>query len=240
MSARLLLVAKAPVAGRAKTRLGRVVGMDAAAELAAAALLDTVEVATTAFPGSCHLALDGDLADAVRGSELRAALADWHVFGQQGERFGDRLAHAHGVLADLAPDPVVQIGMDTPQLEADVLLAAARAVQDGAGAAIGPAEDGGWWLLALADGHRAEVLRDVPMSASRTGASTLAALAAVGLRTVPVAALRDVDEVDDARAVALAAPYTRFAAAWQAAERAAAPDLPGRSPGVSRGTGVAS
>src|SRR5690349_472622 len=108
---RLLLTAKAPVAGQAKTRLGAVTGMGAAADLAAAALLDTIDACAAAF-SSCHLALAGDLAEAERTEELRAALAGWDVFAQVGETFAERLAHAH----DHVGGPVVQIGMDTPQV----------------------------------------------------------------------------------------------------------------------------
>ena len=56
MTPRILVIAKAPVPGLAKTRLGAAVGMDVAAELAAAALLDTVRTcaatATAATSGT--------------------------------------------------------------------------------------------------------------------------------------------------------------------------------------------
>ena len=42
---------------------------------------------------------------------------------------------------------------------------------------LGPAEDGGWWVLGLRDPLRARALRDVPMSRGDTAARTLAALA---------------------------------------------------------------
>ncbi|MBU2074873.1 MAG: hypothetical protein KJ938_10585, partial [Actinobacteria bacterium] len=55
---RALVLAKAPVAGHVKTRLGADVGLGRAAELAAAALLDTVEACTAAYGAEhCHLAL---------------------------------------------------------------------------------------------------------------------------------------------------------------------------------------
>jgi glycosyltransferase A (GT-A) superfamily protein (DUF2064 family) len=53
----------------------------------------------------------------------------------------------------------------------------------------------------------------VPMSAPGTGAAQYARLAALGLRTALLPPLRDVDTIEDARAVALQAPGTRFAAA---------------------------
>ncbi len=205
-----LVVVKAPVAGRVKTRLGAEVGMERAAVVAAASLLDTLSACTAAFrPEHCHLSLDGDLDRAVRGDEIREALTGWSIHPQRGDGFGARLADAHARV----PGPVVQVGMDTPHATPDLLLAAAAGLDDH-DAVLGPAEDGGWWVLALRDPVRAAVLRDVRMSTPTTGADTRAALTAAGLDVVATATLRDVDEVADADAVALLSPGSRFAEAW--------------------------
>ena len=105
-----------------KTRLGHVLGMQRAAELAAAALLDTLAVCVAAYGvGRCHLALDGDLAEAERSDELLDATADWTVHPQRGADFATRLVSAHRDVADASGAPVVQVGMDTPHLEAGTL-----------------------------------------------------------------------------------------------------------------------
>jgi rSAM/selenodomain-associated transferase 1 len=210
MKVSMLVVAKAPEPGRVKTRLGAEIGMDRAAGLAAAALLDTLAAATSAVgAGHCHVSLDGDLERAVRGPELREALTGWTVHPQRGADFGARLADAHARVSG----PAVQVGMDAPQLTAELLNTAARGL-DAHDAVLGPAEDGGWWVLALRDPARAAVLRDVRMSTSTTGADTRAALVRAGLDVGTTATLRDVDEVADADAVARLAPGSRFAAAW--------------------------
>jgi glycosyltransferase A (GT-A) superfamily protein (DUF2064 family) len=213
VSCRGLVVAKAPVPGLAKTRLAEHVGAVAAAELAAAALLDTLEACAAAFEGRCHLALAGDLDDACRALEIQAALRTWHVFGQEGVSLGARLAHAHGVLASEAPGPVVQVGMDTPQATAELLAEAAGRLRPGHGV-IGPADDGGWWLLGLAEPAHAVVLSGVAMSARRTGFDTRRALTGWGVQLSSTRTLRDVDNVTDAAVVAAEAPDSRFAEAW--------------------------
>jgi len=213
---RILVVAKAPVPGLAKTRLGDRIGMPAAAEVAAAALLDTLAQCETAFADDRHVAMTGDLSQAARGDEIEAALRGWDVREQRGDGFAERLTHAH---ADIGPGPVVQIGMDTPQVTAALLLEAAGGLRDH-DAVLGPAEDGGWWVLALRDPADADVLRAVPPSTPDTGALTLAALRERGLDVATAITLRDVDEVEDAVAVAALAPDGRFAAAWRAAHEA--------------------
>jgi uncharacterized protein len=213
---RLLVIAKAPVPGLAKTRLGAEVGMDVAAELAAAALLDTVKtcVATVGVAG-CRLALEGDLTAAVHADRLAAALTGWTVFPQRGDGLAERLACSHLDLAAEQPGPVVQICMDTPQVtQADL-----RAVIDGLrdhDAVLADAEDGGWWALALADPRQGEHLVGVPMSTPTTGAATRAAFEAAGLVGGRGPVLRDVDVVDDAEAVAAGcAADSAFAELWR-------------------------
>jgi rSAM/selenodomain-associated transferase 1 len=209
---RALVVAKAPVAGLVKTRLGAEIGMAAAAELAAASLLDTLAACREAFGADhCLLSLSGDLDDAVRGAEIADALTGWGIGAQRGGDLGERLANAH---ADVPPGgPVIQVGMDTPQLDARDLHEAATALAR-ADAVLGPAEDGGWWVLGVTAPSDAQALRVVAMSTPTTYDDTRSALRAAGLRVAATRTLRDVDTVEDAEAVAALAPWSRFAHAW--------------------------
>jgi len=210
---RALVVAKAPAPGRVKTRLAATVGAERAASLAAAALLDTLADCAAAFD-ECHLALDGDLGDATRGDELVAATSTWQVFAQSRGEHGTRLAHAHRTAAAAGEGPVVQVGMDTPQVTPGLLRAVAGRAVAGT-AVLGPAVDGVWWVLGLAVADAAPALTRVPMSRPDTGRATRAALVATGLRVRSAATLRDVDTAADAAYVAATAPGTRFAAAWR-------------------------
>ncbi|RZU73824.1 hypothetical protein EV384_2252 [Micromonospora kangleipakensis] len=226
----LLVMAKAPVPGRVKTRLCPPLDPDRAAAVAAAALLDTLD-AVRAVPGVAPvLAHAGPLNRAVRGAEIRAALAGWTLLPQRGRNLGDRLAAAHVDAGAAFPGrPVLQLGMDTPQVDAD-LLGAAVAALAGTDAVLGPAADGGWWALGLRDPAVAVVLRAVPMSTPVTGRSTRAALAGRGLRVDALPELADVDEWPTAVAVAAAAPAGRFAAAVREIDRG----LTGRLAGTRR------
>ncbi|MCN0177172.1 DUF2064 domain-containing protein [Salinispora arenicola] len=208
----LLVVAKSPIPGAVKTRLCPPATPAQAARVAAASLRDTIDV-VAATPGVTPvLALHGQLADGVDGAALSAAVAGWTILWQRGAGLGARLAAAHEDVAAAYPGrPVLQIGMDTPQVTPALLGAAARRLA-AATALLGPAVDGGWWALGLADPRHAAALRDVPMSTAETGRHTAAALAGRGLRVAPLPMLRDVDGWADALAVADAAPAGRFAA----------------------------
>ena len=212
----VLVLAKAPVPGRAKTRLSPPATPEGAAGMAAAALLDTLDAAAATPHARVVVALEGPLAQAVRAEEIGATLAPHTVVAQRGDGLGERIAAAHADVAAAFPGAVsVQVGMDTPQVDADLLDAALRTVEAGADAALGLAHDGGWWALALRDPRRAGIIADVPTSTDETGRLTLDALrTALGRDAVAdLPSLSDVDTADDAVRVGSLVPHGRFARA---------------------------
>ena len=212
----MLVMAKAPVPGEAKTRLGAVVGDAVAAELAAASILDTLDVCEAVFPGAGlrHVALAGDLCAAARSAEIMERLGGWTVHPQRGVGFAERLANAHADVARATGAGVVQLGMDTPHLSRADLADVADRLGVGNDVVLGPAEDGGWWVLAVTDARFAQGLREVAMSTEHTYEDTLTALRRAGAFVAGAARLRDVDTPADASAVAATATGTRFAAEW--------------------------
>ena len=207
----VLVVAKAPVPGQAKTRLAASVGDTAAADIAAAALLDTLDAVAAAPVAARVVALTGELSAASSGAEITAGLADFIVVPQRGADFAERLANAHiDAAAASGGLPVLQIGMDTPQVTDELIGDCARELL-AADAVLGLARDGGWWVLGVTEGAMADCLRKIPMSRSDTGAVTLAALENTGNHVSLVPTLADVDtigDVDEVRRVC--APGSRF------------------------------
>jgi len=211
----LLVVAKAPEPGRAKTRLAATVGDRVAAEIAAAALLDTLDAVAATPVAARVVALTGELDAAAGAADIRRRLESFTVIGQRGDDFADRLANAHADAAD--GQPVLQIGMDTPQVTDELLASCARRLLQ-AQAVLGLACDGGWWVLGLQTPTAAEFLRRVPMSQPDTGKLTLKALHDNGLDVTPVELLTDFDVIDDVAAVRDACdPASRFARVTRAA-----------------------
>lgn len=206
----VLVVAKAPEPGRAKTRLAATVGDRMAAEIAAAALLDTLDAVAAAPVAARVVALTGDLDAAAGAGEIRERLESFTVVAQRGDDFADRLAYAHAD-AGAAGYPVLQIGMDTPQVSADLLSDCARRLLDTT-AVLGMAFDGGWWLLGVRTPAAAQCLRGVPMSQSDTGDLTRKALHNNGIEVTLVQQLADIDVIDDVAAVRQeCGPTSRFA-----------------------------
>ncbi|MEU8826585.1 DUF2064 domain-containing protein [Streptomyces sp. NPDC048636] len=195
----LLVIAKEPVAGRVKTRLTPPYTPVQAAALAEAALTDTLRTVAELPARRRVLALDG--------RPGRWLPLGFEVIAQCRGGLDQRLAHAfancHG--------PTLLLGMDTPQITPALL----SPVLDphgwtGSDAWFGPAVDGGFWALGLADPDPA-LLRGVPMSTATTGAVQRRRLVDAGLRVYDLPTLRDVDTASDALKVAAAAPGSRFA-----------------------------
>ncbi|GGV19525.1 hypothetical protein GCM10010495_38340 [Kitasatospora herbaricolor] len=208
----LLVIAKAPVPGRVKTRLTPPCTPEQAASLAEAALTDTLRVLGSVPAGRRLLVLDGEPG--------RWLPSGWEVAPQVPGDLDVRLAAAFALAP--AGAPALLVGMDTPQLNAAVLAAQlSPAARAGADAWYGPAQDGGFWALGLArpsPGLARRLLLGVPMSTPRTGEVLLERLAQAGLTVRRLPVLTDVDTARDAAEVAALAPGGAFAARWRAVE----------------------
>jgi len=205
----VLVMAKAPVPGRVKTRLCPPLSPEAAADIAASALADTLQAVAMCSADVKILALEGE-----PGPWLPEG---FRVMPQVGRGLDDRLAHAWLATRTETAGWGIQIGMDTPQVtgpELDALLDMMCSDQP-ARALLGPAVDGGWWVIGLAGLNPRHVFTGVPMSTPQTGAAQLDRLRALGTAPHVVHTRRDIDRVADLAAVADHHPLTRTASAWR-------------------------
>ena len=136
MRAHLLLLAKTPVPGRVKTRLCPPHTPEEAAAIAAAALADTLDAVSGTPAAAGHtLVVEGD----------HPAPRGWGRVAQRGEGLPDRLANAF-LDTRLLGVPALLVGMDTPQVSAELLTGAMKELTGtDADAVRGLATDGGWW-----------------------------------------------------------------------------------------------
>ena len=199
----LLVIAKEPIAGRAKTRLCPPCSPTDAARVALAALSDTLATAAGASVDRRILVLDGRAGPWVPDGVT--------VLPQRPGGLDRRLAGAFDDADDGIPGPTLLVGMDTPQLTAAALADAFTQLDDH-DAVLGLATDGGWWAIGL---HRPDpdLFLGIPMSRDDTGARQLARLRDRGLDVGMLPRLQDVDRWPDATSVAALVPGSRFARA---------------------------
>jgi uncharacterized protein len=188
MTARVAVMAKAPVAGAVKTRLMPALGADGAARLAQRMLDHALDQARGAVLGEVVLACAPDTSHP--------------AFVRQAERGGVRLvAQGEGdlgarMLRLFAPgESVLLIGTDAPAIDAGVLRRAAAALAD-ADAVFVPTADGGYALIGLR-GPQPVLFDNMPWSTARVMALTRERLARAGLRHVELPTIHDIDEPAD-------------------------------------------
>jgi uncharacterized protein len=183
----IAILAKAPIAGLAKTRLIPALGREGAALLQARLIARTLATACAAATGPVI---------------LWAAPEESH-FRELARRFpvtlarqpgGDLGARMHAALD--AACPAIVIGTDCPALEAKHLRASADALRDGADAVIIPAEDGGYVLIGLRQ-PRPDLFAHMPWGTGTVMAETRRRAAELGLAVRELAPLWDVDVPED-------------------------------------------
>ena len=193
----LAVIAKEPVAGLAKTRLVPALGAAGAARAASAMLADTLAAvrARGAEPRRCFAP--------VEARERLCRLAPgFGLLAQASGDLGDRLAACLADLLGAGADRVAIVGADTPHIP-PASYRRAFALLDEADIVLGPALDGGYYLVA-AKASRPELFVGVPMGTEVVLTETLTRATRGGLLVALLSPLRDLDRVEDL-AAALAA-----------------------------------
>jgi glycosyltransferase A (GT-A) superfamily protein (DUF2064 family) len=201
----LVVIAKECVPGRVKTRLHPPFSLEQAATIANASLLDTLAAAAELPAARRILYFDGTV--------VPPEAAGWDVIAQPAGSLDERIAS----IFDLCDGQTLLIGMDTPQVTPQMLAPVFEPWPRGVDAWFGPANDGGFWALALAAPRaaviRGDVIRGVPMSRSDTGSIQRQRMLEAGLVVRDLPELVDIDTVDDLFTVTDALPASRLAQA---------------------------
>lgn len=221
-----MLFARQPQAGRVKTRLMPALGAEGAAALHRRLVLQTLRTADAAARrASAVLEVwhDGGSVDA-----LRHWLGDgWQYRAQCEGDLGQRMAAAFEASFEEGTVATVLIGSDCPSLSQDLLAAAFEALER-CPVVIGPATDGGYYLIGLSR-SRPELFRGLPWGTESVLARSLEVLAGLGEEPVLLPALDDVDRPEDL-------------SAWQRIAAAEEEDLARVSvivPALNEGAGIA-
>jgi uncharacterized protein len=191
VSRSVLIVAKAPIAGRAKTRLVPPLTAEQAAGLQQALLLDTLDACRGEVPDTGLLHADPAEAPAL------ARLAGDHVplVLQEGRGLGDALRL--GMARLLARGPAALVSSDLPGLPSGALHRAFALLEERTcDVVLGPALDGGYWMIAMREPSEAP-FDDIPWSSPAACAVTVRRCEAAGLKVTTVDPWRDIDTLVD-------------------------------------------
>lgn len=189
---RIVIIAKAPIAGFAKTRLIPSLGVDGAAQLAKRMLLHTVQTALASNLGPVEICATPDPSNPAWQSLCLPTELIWSAQGD-GD-LGQRMARAAKRTINKG-EAVLLIGTDCPAIDISTLRSAADALQHH-NAALVPTFDGGYALLALKR-YDAALFEHMTWSTSTVAQETLKRILQLGWQANMLPTLHDVDEAAD-------------------------------------------
>ena len=192
-SDRLIVFAKAPRLGSVKTRLAANLGE-------AAALAAYCEMISCVLRNLHNLHSLGSLTLCITPDESlnefgRWAQPEWRVWPQGDGDLGSRLARAFARAFQEGAQRIAVIGMDCPYVRIDHIRAAWRTLAT-SDLVLGPAKDGGYWLIGLSR-VAPQLFSEMPWSEPTLLESTLAAARSQNLRVGLLETLADIDTVED-------------------------------------------
>lgn len=199
MKSALALFAKMPVPGQVKTRLLPSLSAEQSAELYRCMLLDTVARVST-------LCLDTFLFCDGEEAYFRGIAPGATILPQQGDDLGSRLENAFSRVSSLGYTACSVIGTDAPDLPLSYVEESFKKMQGGADVVFGPAEDGGYYLVAV-KGSYGELFKEIPWSSADVLRSSLERARSGGLCATLLPSWYDVDSIDDLYRPGLSDPY---------------------------------
>jgi rSAM/selenodomain-associated transferase 1 len=188
----VLVMAKAPVPGTVKTRLADALGADEAAALYRCFLLDTLDLVR-----EVEAARALAYAPASGRAWFAATCPDFLLLPQGKGDLGARMTAAFAALFARGFGPVVTIGADAPTVPRSYVAAALAMLSAGrADVVLGPAQDGGYYLVGLT-APRPGLFENIAWSSADVLTQSLARVADLGLRVTTLPRWWDVDTPTD-------------------------------------------
>ncbi len=195
-SAAVGIICKAPIPGRSKTRLAAIIGTAAAAQLSACFLQD---VAQTISQLPERLVCQGYAVYAPAGAEVELRRLLPSTFGlllQANAELGRVLLGATRDFLNAGHDCAVLVNGDSPTLPPSILTEAIEALRrPGDRMVLGPASDGGYYLIGLKAPHRHPFV-DIPWGTNAVARLTLDRASQIGLEVVSLPEWYDIDDVE--------------------------------------------
>lgn len=192
----LVVMAKAPVPGKVKTRLTPAVSSDDAAELSACFLED--RLAEMGMLVGCDRAIAFTPSNAKHCFEKFAG-DRFSLFPQKGLDLGARMSNIFKEKRRQGYGGIVLIGSDSPDLPRSIVSEAFdRLVSESVDVILGPAVDGGYYLVGMKQ-HHPELFEEIPWGTGDVLKTTLEAARKSGIRVACLQTWNDIDTLEDIR-----------------------------------------
>lgn len=186
------IMIKYPEPGRVKTRLATDIGHEKAVEICRQV---TEQVMNNTVPFNQYFRRIVFYDPPERSEDFIQWLGHEQFIPQQGSDVGERMNNAIRELLACGAKKAVLTGTDIPALNSTIISSAFSAL-DHADIVIGPAADGGYYLIGMKEPH-GELFRDIPWSTERVFETTASRIRQLGLSVSHAVKLADIDRVED-------------------------------------------
>ncbi|BCO07718.1 hypothetical protein GF1_00940 [Desulfolithobacter dissulfuricans] len=195
----LIIFTRYPRPGEVKTRLIPALGPEGATDLhrtLTERMMTSGRILASLRPVDLHIFYTG--ADISLMQQWLGSEATYHV--QEGATLGERMAHALETMIEAGGSRILLVGSDCPFLDPDLLATALDRLRH-KDAVLGPAVDGGYYLIGIHRGVKVHALRhlfeNIPWGSSRVFARTMERIREAGLSCSLLPRHRDIDRPDD-------------------------------------------
>lgn len=188
----LMVVAKEPIAGKTKTRLAKDIGFESAATLYRCLLRDVLAIVQQ-IPNITPAVL---YHPATAQETFRTLAPGFALVLQEGNNLGERLDNAITTCLANGYHSVAVLSSDNPLVDPHAITQGFAALEQGYDIALGPCDDGGYYLLA-ANTPCPTLLRDIQMSTPHVTSETIAAANHAGFKLLTLPATYDIDTLAD-------------------------------------------
>lgn len=191
----LVVMARYPEVGKTKTRLACTIGDAEAANLYRNFLVDLAQRFADAEYKLLWTYTPAEVDYLAFLASLAPSLVRYmECFPQQGDSLGARLLYAFQWTYERRFQRTIVIGSDSPHISREIIVDAQKAL-DEADVVLGPADDGGYYLIAMREPY--DVFSGIPMSTSVVTKMTIELAARQGLKVRLLRPLFDIDELPD-------------------------------------------
>ena len=189
----LIVFARKPVKGKVKRRLVKVIGCYRAMEVYRSLLISTLRELQTIKRVRKILMVANPLD--VGWFRHQAFCRDWVVRAQTAGHLGRRMQQAFNYELRRSAS-IVLVGSDIAGIQATAVLQAFTLLEEGVGTVIGPAVDGGYWLLGRSD-RDADIFKGISWGSSQVFSETKSKLESAGSSYYEIQERRDIDNSSD-------------------------------------------
>ncbi|MGI9533604.1 MAG: TIGR04282 family arsenosugar biosynthesis glycosyltransferase [Thermodesulfobacteriota bacterium] len=195
MTNNLIIFVKYPEPGHVKTRIGKVIGIEKAADLYCS--LANYIVSSLVQSKDYNISVFFTPKDRIKNIKSWFQCGDIDYFPQTGNSLGERISNAFEHSFSNGFNNTIIIGSDCIEINQEIVANAFKYLNDDSDCVVGPAHDGGYYLIGLKSKNYPFIFEDLMWSSDSVFDETMKKINYLNLNSIILEELNDIDNIDD-------------------------------------------